>query len=101
MEHSGTKIKLPLLIIKRTDITTLLGVNGLKQLPITITKILPDKETDQSETIYTKYKRLFETNHTKYNTQVKIQIKPGSYPRQKKHMPQRISKILLVRLTAN
>ena len=43
-----------------------------------------DKETDQSETIYTKYKRLFETNHTIHHDQVKIQIKPGCYPIQQK-----------------
>ena len=55
------KIKLPLVITERNDITPLLGVNWLKQLPITINKILLDKETDQSETIYTKHKRLFET----------------------------------------
>ena len=74
VEHNGTKIKL-LLITKRNDIPTLFGVNWLKQLPITINKILLDKGTDQSETIHTKYKKLFETNHALHNAQVKIQIK--------------------------
>ena len=59
----------------------------MKQLPITIETISLDNETDQSETIYTKYKGLFETNHTINNTQVKIQIKPECYPIQQKVRP--------------
>ena len=87
VKQDGIKAKLPLLITKRNDITPLVGVNWLKQLPITINKISLDKETDQSETIHTKYKRLFEINHTIHNTKVKTQIKPGIYPIQQKARP--------------
>ena len=55
VERNGTKIKLPLLISKRNDISPLLGVNWLKPFPITINKILLDNETDQPEIIHTKY----------------------------------------------
>ena len=81
-EYNGKHTKLPLLITKRTDITPLLGVNWFKQLPITINKILLDNNTDQSETtkIHTNFKKLFETNHTIKNAEVKIQIKPGVLP---------------------
>ena len=48
-----------------------------------------DNNTDQSETtkIHTKSKKLFETNHTIKNAEVKIQIKPGCYPIQQKARP--------------
>ena len=48
-----------------------------------------DNNTDQSETtkIHTKLKKLFETNHTIKNAEVKIQIKPGCYPIQQKARP--------------
>ena len=49
----------------------LLGVNWLKQLPITINKILLDEPTNQSKTIHTKYNNLFETNHAIKNAVVK------------------------------
>ena len=89
IEYNNKQTKLPLLITKRTDITPLLGVNWLKQLPITINKISLDNKTDQSETttIHTKFKKLFETNHTVKNTEVKIQINPGCYPIQQKARP--------------
>ena len=66
IEYNSKQTELPLLITKRTDITPLLGVNWLKQLPITINKVSLDNKTDQSEatTIHTKFKKLFETNHT-------------------------------------
>ena len=88
-EYNGKHTKLPLLITKRTDITPLLGVNWLKQLAITINKISLDNNTDQPETtkIHTKFKNLFETNHTIKNAEVKIQIKPGCYPIQQKARP--------------
>ena len=68
---------------------SLLGVNWLKQLPITINKISLDNDTDQSATtmIHTKFKKLFKTNHFVKNTEVKIQIKPGCYPIQQKARP--------------
>ena len=88
-EYNGKYTKLPLLITKRTDSTPLLGVNWLKQLPITINKISLDNNTDQPETtkIHTKFKKLFETNHTIKNAEMKIQIKPGCYPIQQKARP--------------
>ena len=91
IEYNNTQIKLPLLITKRTkriDITSLLGGNRVKQLPITINSILLDTETNQPErALHTKLKKLFKTNHTIKNTEVKIQIKPGCYPIQQKARP--------------
>ena len=88
-EYNGKHTKLPLLITKKNDITSLLGVNWLKQLPTTINKISLDNNTDQPEPtkIHTKFKTLFETNHTIKNAEVKIQIKPGCYPIQQKARP--------------
>ena len=79
-EYNGTSTELPMLITKRNGITPLLGVNWLKQLPITINKISLDNETSQSE-------KFFTTNHTIKNAEVKIQIKPGCYPIQQKARP--------------
>ena len=45
-----------------------------------------DKETDQTETICTKFMKLFEINHTINKTEVK-QIKPVCYPIQQKARP--------------
>ena len=71
---------------KRQHYTTI-RCNWLKQLPITINKISLDQPTNQSENIYTKFNKLFETNHTIKNIEVKIQIKPGCYPIQQKARP--------------
>ena len=88
IEYNNTQTNLSFLITKRTDITPLLGVNWLKQLPITINGISLNKETNQLETTrHTNFKKLFETNHTIKNTEVKIQIKPGCYPIQQKARP--------------
>ena len=89
IEYNSKHIKLPLLITKRADITPLLRVNWLKQLPITMNKISLDNNINQSETtkIHTKFKKLIEANHTNKNTEVKIQIKPGCYPIQQKARP--------------
>ena len=86
-EYNGVSTKLPMLITKRNDITPLLGVNWLKQLPITINKISLNNETNQSESVYKKCHKLFNTNHTIKNAEVKIQIKPGCYPIQQKARP--------------
>ena len=87
IEYNNTLTNLPLLITKRTDITSLLGVNWLKQLPITVNGISLNKETNQSEAaIHTKFKK-FETNNTIKKTEVKIQIQPGCYPIQQKARP--------------
>ena len=87
VEHNNFKGNHPPLITKRNVITPRLRTIWFKQLQITISKISLDKDTDQLETIHTQYKRLFETNHTIKNTQVKIQIKPGCYPIQQKARP--------------
>ena len=89
IEYNSKQTKLQLLITKRTDITPLLGVNWLKQLPITINKISLDNKTDQSETttIHAKFEKVFETNHTIKKTELKIQIKPGCYPIPQKARP--------------
>ena len=86
-EYNGTSTKLPMLITKRNDITPILGVNWLKQLPITINKISLDNETSQSESIYKKYHKLFNTNLTIKDAEVQRQIKPGCYPIQQKARP--------------
>ena len=72
IKYNNTQTKLRISITKRTDIPPSVGVNWLKQLPITINKISLDKETNQSEeAVYTKFKKLFETNNTIKNTEVK------------------------------
>ena len=50
-------------------------------------KISLDNETNQSESVYKKYHKLFNTNHTIKDAEVKIQIKPGCYPIQQKARP--------------
>ena len=50
IEYNNIQTNLPLLITKRTDITPLLGVYWLKQLPITINGTSLNKENNQSET---------------------------------------------------
>ena len=87
IEYDGNTTKLPILITKRNNTTPLLGVNWLKQLPITINKIQLDEQINQPETIYTKSNKLFETNHTIKNITGKIQVKPGCYPIQQKARP--------------
>ena len=76
IEYNRKTTKLPILITQRSDITPLLSVNWLKQLPITINKIQFDEPTKQSEAINAKFNKLFETNHTIKNIEVKIQEKP-------------------------
>ena len=87
IEYNGETKKLPILITQRDDITPLLGVNWLKQLPITMNKILLDEHSNQSNEIHTKRHKLFETNHTIKNAEVKIHKKPGCYPIQQKARP--------------
>ena len=75
IKYNGETTKLPILITQRNDVTPLLGVNWLKQLPITITKISLDDHTNQSNNNHTKFHKLFVTNH-KLFAGLKIQIKP-------------------------
>ena len=87
IEHIGGTTKLPMHITQKNDITKPLGVNWLKQLPITINKISLDDHTNQSIIIRTNFHKLFESNHTIKNAEMKIQIKPGCYPNQQKARP--------------
>ena len=87
IEYNGETTKLPILITQRNDITPILGVNWFKQLPIIINKLLLDEKTSQSEDIHTKFNKLFETNHTIKNTEVKTEINPKCYPIQQKARP--------------
>ena len=89
IEYNGEITKLPILITQRNYITHLIGVNCFKQLPITTNKILLDEKTSQSEDIHTKFNKLFETNHTIKNTEIKVIIKPRCYPIQQKAIPRR------------
>ena len=82
IEYHGETTKLSILITQRNDITSLVGVNWLKQLPITmnkitINKLLLDEATNQSKAIHSRFMELCETNHTVKNTEVKVQIKLG------------------------
>ena len=85
VEYNGISTKLQMLITKRNDITPLLGVNWLKQLPITVNKITLDNKTDESENIYKKYHKLCTTNHTMKNAEVKIQKNRDVTQHNKKH----------------
>ena len=87
IEYNGESTKLIIRITQRNDITPLICVNWLKQLPITINKVLLNEKTSQLEDIHRKFNKLFETNHTIKNTQVKIQTKSGCYPIQQKARP--------------
>ena len=87
IEYNGETTKLPILITQRNDITPLLGVNWLKQLSNTINKFSLVDHTNQLNNIHTKFLKLFETNHTIKNAEVKIQIKSGCYPIQQKARP--------------
>ena len=87
VEYNNKKMKLSLLSTERNYRTPLLGVNWLKQLTITIKKIALDKETNQSETSHTKFRKVFKTNHTIINAEVLMQIKRGCYPKQLKARP--------------
>ena len=64
IEYKGKTTKLPILITQRSNITPLLGVNWLKQLPITFNIIRLDEPINQSDAMHTKFSKLFETNHT-------------------------------------
>ena len=79
MSGCGTQLyknQTPLLITKRIDTTPLLGVNWLKQLPITINKISLDKETDQSETIHKIQKTIRDQPHNKqYPSEITIRTR--------------------------
>ena len=91
IKYNSKQTKLPHLITKRTDITPLLGVNRLKQLPITINKIALENKTGQSETttIHAKFKKLFKTNHSIKNTEVKIRKSKDATQYNKKHSQNR------------
>ena len=84
IEYNSETTILPKLITRRNNIPALLKVNWLKQLSITINKILLDETTNQSEAIHSRLNKRFETNHPIENTEVKIQMKPGCYPIQLK-----------------
>ena len=77
IEYNGETKKVPILITQRDNITSLLVVTWLKQLPITINRILLDEHTNQSNDIHTNFHKRFESNHTIKNAELKIQIKPG------------------------
>ena len=77
IEYNGETTKLPILITQRSDITSLVSVKWLEQLPITINEIILTEPTNQSNDVRTKLHRLFETYNTIKNEEKKIQIKPG------------------------
>ena len=78
IEYNCTQTDSQLLITERDEITPLLGVKWLKQLPIIINKFSLDKETSQPETIDTKFMKLFEINHTNENAAVKTSSLPNT-----------------------
>ena len=60
-KNNGEHQKLPILITQKNEITPLLGVNWLKQLPITINKLSLDKNTANQKST---------TNFIIYSTQI-------------------------------
>ena len=76
IEYNDKFTKLPIFITQSNDITPLLCMNWLNQLPITINKILLDEPNNQTNDIHKKFHKLLETNHTIKNAEVKIQIGP-------------------------
>ena len=85
-EYNGISTKLPMLITKRNDITPLLGVNWLKQLPITKKQNLIEQRNQPIRKCIQKIPQTLQHQPHK-DAEVKIQIKPGCYPIQQKARP--------------
>ena len=72
IDYNGEITKLPILT-KGSDITPLLGVNLLKQLPITVNNILLDERTNQSKIVHSKFNEPHNQEHrSKYPNKTRM-----------------------------
>ena len=81
IEYENNKQKMDILIIERTDITPLLGMDWMKKFKLTIGRIqLAKNNQSEKERIMNNFPDLFENNETIKDTEIKIQLKPGHFP---------------------
>ena len=77
-----------ILIIERTNITPLLGMDWMKKFKLTIGRLqLIENNQSEREKVFTKIPDLFENNETIRDTEIKIQVKPGHQPIKQKAKP--------------
>ena len=88
IEYENNQQKMEILIIERTDITPLLGMDWMRTFKLTIGKIqLTENNQSEKERIFGKFQDLFENNETTKNNEIKIQLKPGHCPVKQKATP--------------
>ena len=76
------------LITERTDITPLLGMDGMESFKLTIGRIqLAENNQSEREKRFNKFPDLFENNETIKDTEISIQLKPGHYRVKQKARP--------------
>ena len=89
-ENKGTRKNLSILITEREEIQALLGLDWQRQFNLTIRHIEKSTtQTDQSEgdEIFTQFEKLFKSNQTIKETEIKIQLKLGHLPMKQKARP--------------
>ena len=79
VEYENNKQKMQILIPERNDITPLLGMDWMKKFKLTIGNIRTE-ENNQSKKkrVIEKFPDLFKNNTTIKDTEINIQLKPGS-----------------------
>ena len=88
VEYENNKQKMGILIIEKTDITPLLGMDWMKKFKLTIGKIqLAEINQSEKGKVINKIPDLLENNRTKKDTEINIQLKPGHYPVQENARP--------------
>ena len=90
IEFENNQQKMKILIIERTDITPLLGMDWMRTFKLTIGKIQlteNNQSANQRKRIFGKIRDLFENNETIKDKEIKIQLKPGHYPVKQKARP--------------
>ena len=87
-EYENNKQKIKILIIKRTDITPLLGMDWMKKINVTIRNIrLNENNQSQKRRVIEKFPDLFKSNTTIKDTDMKIKLMPGHYLVKQKTRP--------------
>ena len=77
-----------ILIIERTDITPLFGIDWMKNFRLTIGKIQSAKNNQsEREKVFNKFPDLFENNETIRDVEINIQLKPGHNQMKQKARP--------------
>ena len=77
ISNTRTTTKKQILITKRNDITTLLGMDWMKNFKITIGNIrVQDSNQSKKRQIFEKFPDLFKKNTTTKDTEINLQLKP-------------------------